>query len=424
MLRMICLTTLFIASFASAQTRVLHCGQLLDVSSGKVLENQYILIDGKQISEVRSEPPEGASENMIDLGLATCLPGVMDMHVHLDGELNPRAYLARFQSSTADLALVAAANARKTLMAGFTTVRNLGDSGNVTIALRNAIQKGLAEGPRIYSAGKGLGTTGGHADPTNGYRPDLQGDPGPKEGVINSIDDARKAVRQRYKDGADVIKITATGGVLSLAKNGQNPQFTIEELQAVVSTANDYDMHVAAHAHGSEGIKRAVLAGVRSIEHGTYMTDEIMELMIERGTYYVPTIAAGRFVAEKAEHEGFFPAIIRPKAAEIGPIIDLTFAKAHRRGVKIAFGTDTGVSPHGENAKEFRYMVENGMSPLDAIRAATLDAAQLLNETERLGRIEAGLLADIIAVPGNPLNDITLLEQVMFVMKDGAIYKE
>lgn len=401
---------------------VLHCGQLLDVKAGRLLADRYIQVENKTITAVLSEAP--AAADVIDLSASTCLPGVMDMHVHLDGELNPRAYLDRFQVGAADLALRAAANAQKTLMAGFTTVRNLGDSANVTIALRNAVNAGLVPGPRVFSAGKSLATTGGHADPTNGYRPDLQGDPGAKEGVINSAEDARKAVRQRYKDGADVIKITATGGVLSLAKNGQNAQFNEEELQAVVETARDYGMTVAAHAHGTEGIRRAVLAGVTSIEHGTYMTDEIMSLMKERGTYYVPTLSAGRFVAEKAEEENFFPAVIRPKAREIGPIIDQTFTKAWKRGLKVAFGTDTGVSPHGQNAKEFSYMVEDGMAPIDAIRSATLVSAQLLGVGDQLGSIEAGMLADIIAVPGNPLEDISVMEQVNFVMKDGKAYKQ
>jgi imidazolonepropionase-like amidohydrolase len=302
-------------------------------------------------------------------------------------------------------------------------VRNPGDNYNVTVALRNAIEQGRATGPRIFTAAKSLATTGGHADPTNGYRRDLMGNPGPEQGVINGVEDARQAVRQRYKDGADFIKITATGGVLSLAKNGQNPQFTLEELQAVVDTATDYGMHVAAHTHGAEGMKRAVLAGVRSIEHGTFMTEEVMGLMKERGTYYVPTITAGRFVAEKAQEDDYFPEIVRPKAAAVGPQIQGTFAKAYKAGVTIAFGTDCGVSPHGTNAAEFVHMVEAGMPAMEAIRSATLTSADLLGMRQELGSIEAGKLADIIAVVGDPLDDISRLQRVSFVMKDGRVYR-
>lgn len=249
------------------------------------------------------------------------------------------------------------------------------------------------------------------------------GDPGPQEGVINGVDQAREAVRQRYKNGAGLIKITATGGVLSVAKSGQNPQFTDEELRAIVESAADYDMHVAAHAHGAEGMKRAIRAGVRSIEHGTFMDEEAMELMKQHGTFYVPTILAGKTVAEKAEEEGFFPELVRPKAAAIGPKIDETFARAYRAGVKIAFGTDSGVSHHGDNAREFQYMVEGGMSPMQAIQSATVVAAQLLGLEDRLGTLEKGKIADIIAVDGDPLADITALQKVSFVMKEGVVYK-
>ena len=278
-------------------------------------------------------------------------------------------------------------------------------------------------GPRIFTSGKSLATTGGHADPTNALRGDYKRDAGPLEGVINGPDDARKAVRQRYKDGADLIKLTATGGVLSLAANGQNPQFTDEELKAVVETAHDYGMTVAVHAHGTEGMKRAVLAGVDSIEHGTFMTDEIITLMKERGTYFVPTNLAGDWVAAQAKIPGYFPEIVRPKAAAIGPVIRETFKKAHLAGVKIAFGTDTGVSPHGENAREFDLMIAGGMSPMKAIQSATLTAAQLLRIDDRLGTLEPKKLADVIAVKGNPLSDIKAMHNVVFVMKEGVVFK-
>lgn len=404
-----------------ADQTVIECERLFDVEGGKVLENRQVLVENDRITAVgRSvEAGEGAAR----FALPACLPGLIDLHVHLDGELSPDGYLKEFQNNEADLALTAAHYALKTLMAGFTTVRNPGDSFNVTVALRRAIEEGRAVGPRIFTSAKSLATTGGHADPTNGYRADLMGDPGPEQGVINGVEDARKAVRQRYKDGADFIKITATGGVLSLAKSGDNPQFTDEELEAVIRTATDYGMHVAAHSHGAAGMKRAVLAGVRTIEHGTYMTDEIMELMKERGTYHVPTISAGRFVAEKSAVSGYFPEIVRPKAAAVGPQIQDTFARAYRAGVPIAFGTDAGVSPHGDNALEFVFMVEAGMPPMEAIQSATITAATVLDAQDRLGSIAPGKHADLIGVDGDPLQDISVLRDVRFVMKDGRVHK-
>jgi len=415
------LSCLLFSASGLAATTVLECAHLLDVESGQLLEGRQVLIEDQRITAVGKTVTAPADTPRI--GLATCLPGLMDMHVHLDGQMERNGYIREFQNNEADLALAAAHYAAITLQAGFTTVRNPGDSYNVTVALRKAIDAGRAIGPRIYTSAKSLATTGGHADPTNGYRHDLMGDPGPEQGVINGVEDARKAVRQRYKDGADFIKITATGGVLSLATNGQNPQFTLEELEAVVKTAADYGMHVAAHSHGAEGMKRAVLAGVRSIEHGTFMTDEIILLMKERGTYYVPTISAGKFVAEKSADGDYLPAIVRPKAASVGPQIQATFAKAYQAGVTVAFGTDCGVSPHGSNALEFVYMVEAGMPAMAAIRSATMTSAELLGVQEELGSIRAGKLADIIAVNGNPLQDISLLQQVSFVMKDGTVYR-
>ena len=251
----------------------------------------------------------------------------------------------------------------------------------------------------------------------------FRGDPGPHEAVVNGVDDAMKAVRQRYKDGSDLIKITATGGVLSVAKNGQNPQFTEQEIRAIVETANDYEMHVAAHAHGVEGMQRAIRAGVRTIEHGTLMDKPTARLMKQYGTYYVPTVSAGEFVFEKAKEPGYFPEIVRPKALEIGPKIKQTLGMAYKEGVKIAFGTDMGVSPHGENADEFVFMVEAGMKPIDAIFAATSVAAEVLNQKD-LGKIKKGMKADIVAVDGNPLKDISVTKKVVFVMKDGVVYKQ
>ncbi len=403
----------------------LRCGALVDVDEGRVLGAHTVVVAEGSISAVRSGAPQApADAEVLDLSELTCLPGLMDMHTHITSQSSPDSYLRRFTSNEADVALRGAHFARVTLEAGFTTIRDLGDSFNASIALRDAIDAGMVPGPRIVTAAKSLATTGGHADPTNGYRRDLMGDPGPREGVVNGLDDARKAVRQRYKDGADLIKITATGGVLSVARSGQNPQFTEAEVVEIVRTAADYDMHVATHAHGTEGMQRAIRGGVHSIEHGTYMDDETIDLMIEHQTWYVPTVSAGRFVARMAVVDGYFPPVVAAKAAEIGPLIQETFGRAHAAGVRIAFGTDCGVCPHGDNALEFQYMVEAGMSSADAVRSATLRAAELLGRQDDLGRIRSGYLADVIAVAGDPLADVAALMDVRFVMREGSVYTQ
>lgn len=410
-------------SLGSAQQTLIHAGRLIDGVNG-VQEKQTIVIADDKILEVLPGFQEAQSDAvLIDLSQATVMPGLMDMHTHLITQHHKKVYSDRFFMNEADLALRSTTYASVTLLAGFTTVRDLGDNGTNSVSLRRAIEAGWIIGPRIYTSGKSIATTGGHADPTNGLKGQFRSSGEPVDGVINGRDEAREAVRQRYKDGADLIKLTATGGVLSLAANGQNPQFTMEELEAIVETARDYGMSVAVHAHGTEGMKRAVLAGVDSIEHGTFMTDEVMRLMRERGTYLVPTISAGVWVGEKAEEEDYFPAVVRPKAASIGPVIQRTFAKAYAAGVPIAFGTDSGVSPHGENAREFVLMVAAGMEPLEAIHAATVEAAKLLRVEDELGTIEPGKYADIVAVMGDPLEDIQLMRNVAFVMKNGQVYK-
>ena len=417
-MRRLLLLTLLLPSLASAET--LFCESMLDVRRGRLVDQVLVTIDAGRIASVEIGAEAGDARVLEGL---TCLPGLTDMHTHLTAEFGPKTYLERFQLNPADYAFRSAVYAERTLMAGFTTVRDLGDSYNVSIALKQAIAQGVVTGPRIFTAGQSLATTGGHADPTNGMRADLQGDAGPKQGVINGPADARKAVRQRYKDGADLIKITATGGVLSVASSGQNAQFSDEELAAIIETAKDYGFHVAAHAHGTEGMKRAIRAGVTTIEHGTYMDDETIDLFKRYGAWYVPTIIAGKWVEDKARVDGFFPEVVRPKAAAIGPLIQDTFGRAYKAGVKIVFGTDSGVSAHGDNAWEFVYMVAAGMPPAEAIRSATLSPAIVLGREDQQGAIEAGLVADIIAVPGNPLEDVGLLRDVRFVMKDGVIYK-
>ncbi|HRN61232.1 MAG TPA: amidohydrolase family protein [Luteimonas sp.] len=419
------LAAILAAPASAADPVALHCERLFDARAGKVLGEHTIVVEDGRIRSVlpgRAKLADGTAS--IVLAGRTCLPGWTDLHVHLGSQSSPQSYSEGFRLDPVDYAYRSVGYARKTLLAGFTSVRDLG--GEVAPHLRDAIQQGLVEGPRIFAAGKSIATTGGHADPTNGYNSmlsHLMGPPGPTEGVINSIDDARQAVRQRYKDGSDVIKITATGGVLSYAKSGDAPQFREDEIRAVVETAKDYGYTVAAHAHGTEGMKRAVVAGVTSIEHGTHMDDEVMRLMKQHGTWYVPTIYAGRFVADKARVDGYFPEIVRPKAARIGAQIQETAARAYRAGVKIAFGTDQGVGPHGDNAREFIYMVEAGMPAAYALQAATVRAAEVLGLDDQ-GVIAEGMRADIIALPGDPVADINAVMDVDFVMKDGKVYAQ
>lgn len=406
-----------------SQRTIIHCGQLIDVKNGQVLKEMSIIIEGNKIADVvKGYATVARTDKVIDLKNRTVMPGLMDCHVHMEEETNPNKYLQEFTLNPADYAFQSTVFAERTLSAGFTCVRDLGGTG-VNISLRNAINKGIVKGPRIFTAGKAIATTGGHADPTNGYRSDLMGDPGPDVGVVNGPAECRKAVRQRYKEGSDLIKITASGGVLSVAKNGENPQFTEEEIRAVVATARDYGFKIAAHCHGAEAMKRAIRAGVNSIEHGTFMDDEAIELFKKMGTYYVPTITAGKSVADSAKKPGYYPELVTPKALATGPKIQSTFAKAYSAGVKIAFGTDAGVYAHGKNWMEFVYMTEAGMPAMAAIQSATVSASDLIGVSDQLGSIEKGKLADIVAVEGDPMVDIKAMGKVKFVMKDGVVYK-
>ena len=417
------LFSLFFLSALTAQKTFIWCGALIDGVADEPRKNMTVVVEKNKIYAVEngfSKP--GTNDRTIDLRSKTVTPGWMDMHVHLSSETNPNQYLERFQLNKVDYAYRSVGYAKKTLLAGFTTVRDAG--GPIIISLKKAINQGMIEGPRIIAAGTPIGSTGSHADPTNGYREDLMGDPDPKAGVANGVDECIKAVRERYKEGSDVIKIMATGGVLSVASDGSGAQFTENEIRAIVQTAKDYNLKVMAHAHGAEGIKRAIRAGVNSIEHGTLMDDECIELFKKNGTWYVPTLTAGRSVGDSAKIPGYYPPVIAAKAIDIGPKLKATFAKAYKEGIRIAFGTDAAVFRHGMNWLEFTYMIEGGMKPMDAIKAATINAAELLGMKDQLGSIEAGKIADIIAVDGDPLKDIQAFGKVIFVMKEGVVYKQ
>ena len=420
------LTTFLIfvtAASAIAQKTYIQCGRLIDGVSDKERKSVTIVVEGKKIIEIKDGYQRGrSSDSVIDLKDKTVMPGFIDCHVHLEMQFSKTAFGDAFREKDADIAFMSAVYAKRTLMAGFTTVRDLGGSG-VNISLRNAINRGIAVGPNILTAGRAISATGGHMDPSVGLRDDaMRKTPGPEEGVADGRDECIKAVRYQFKAGANLIKIASTGGVLDLSTEGSGAEFSIEEIKAITETAKDYGMPVACHAHGAEGIKRAILGGVTSIEHGTFMDDECMGLMKAHNVCYVPTLTSGRSVGDSSKVPGYFTPVVAAKAAVVGPTIQKTFAKAYKAGVKIAFGTDAGVYPHGLNALEFRFMTEGGMPAMEAIKCATINAADLLGIREERGSLENGKIADIIAVSGDPLQDITVLSHMAFVMKEGIVY--
>ena len=395
--------------------------RVLDAAAGTYREGLTVIVRGDRIETVAAGADVPAGAEVVDLSGLTLLPGLMDMHTHLTGDPSGGASDHRMHEWPGYAAIVGAKNARLTLMAGFTTVRNVGGSEFADVALKQAIDEGLVPGPRVFTAAHSLGITGGHCD-TNGFRPDLFEEPGIERGIANGPDEVAAAVRYQVKYGADVIKICATGGVLSAGDAVGVPQFTVEEIRSIVETAEMAERKVAAHAHGTEGIKNAVRGGVASIEHGSILDDEAVALMKEHGTYMVPTMMAFEAVVEGARN-GFLTPFSARKALEIEPHFQNSIRLAIRNDVKIAFGTDAGVFPHGTNADEFRLLVGAGMTPARAIRAATTDAADLLGRPDDLGAIEAGKYADIIAVQGDPLADVEVLKDVSFVMKGGVVYK-
>lgn len=416
---------------AQDQWLIVHCGTLLAVPGKAPQENASVIVKNGRIVEVRTgligadalTEAQGSKVETIDLSGSFVLPGLIDCHTHITGEMTANSLLRRVQESDADAAINSVVYAKRTLEAGFTTIRNVGSRGDAVFALRDAINSGLVPGPRILAAGAGISPTGGHGDPTHGFRDDLFDTPGAAEGIADGPAACRQAVRTQVKRGADVIKFVATGGVLSVTAAGTEQQFFDDELRAIVDTGHLLGRKVAAHAHGTKGLNAALRAGVDSIEHGSFLDDESISLFNETGAFLVPTLLAGKTVTERAQEPGYFPPAVAEKVKAVGPVIQGAFAKAVRGGVKIAFGTDSGVSEHGRNAEEFALMVEAGMSQMRAIVCATINAAELCGLSDEIGTIEPGKAADIIAVDANPLTDIKALQNVSFVMRNGVVYK-
>jgi len=429
---LIALSSTALAQEAARTVFVIHCGELLDLPGEPARGQSTIIVRDGRIDDVLDGylldilTRTDETVEFVDLTDEFVLPGLIDCHTHVTGELKPMGERLKktLTEQPTHSAIDGVVYAERTLMAGFTTVRNVGSMGADIYALRNRINQGVIPGPRILAAGRSIAVTGGHADRTNGISPILRPEMTPMEGIADGPYEMRKAVRERIKRGSDLIKITATGGVLSNTAAGVDQQMFEDEIRAVVETARMMGRRVAAHAHGTDGIKAAIRGGVDSIEHGTYLDDEAIELFKEHDCYLVPTIHAGKFVAQKAGEPGYFNPAIREKAERVGPQIQASVAKAYKAGVKIAFGTDVGVGEHGTNALEFVYMREAGVSPSDCIVSATINAADLCGLAGEVGAIQKGMAADIIAVESNPLNDVAALQDIRFVMARGQIYRD
>lgn len=409
------------------KTYVLKAARLFDGKSDSLVTPGLVVVTGGKIVAVGSSAAIPASAEVVDLGDATLLPGLIDAHTHLTFPYTDdynRRQVENLRKTVPEKALDASVNARVTLLAGITTVRDVGSSDFLDVGLRNAIASGDVPGPRMLVTVHALGSTGGHCDYQDGYREGLFGhESGPLDGVINGPDQARYAVRLDHKYGADMIKVCASGGVLSPTDDVDTPQLTQEELTAIVDEAHALRRKTAAHAHGAEAAKRAIRAGIDSIEHGSFLDDEALEMMKQHGTYLVPTLMAVQGLQEKFDRGEYIPPAIAAKAHAAIAAIRLTFQHALAKGVKIGMGTDAGVYPHGRNTEEFHQMVDLGMKPAAALRAGTSADADLLGIADKIGTLEPNKLADVVAVPGDPLQNIRVTERVFFVMKEGVIYK-